>query len=151
MTYLAINLNDVQEAKPVPHGKYELTISNAQVTQTGENSKVPGSPMLKFFLAFTDLDLNAPTITHFVTIPQDGDENFSFKALMLKRFLVAFGISFGDEGIDLENIAIESQGQTATLEVNLSEPDANGNVYNRVVLPRLPSEDAPAAQTKRRR
>lgn len=148
MSFLPINLEDVQEAKPVSPGEYELQITAAQLTETGENSKHPGSPMLKFSLAFTDLELNAPNITHYVTIPSEGDENFNFKALMLKRFLVAFGISFGSSGLDLEQVCMEANGHTATLEVTLSEPDDNGNVYNRIRLPRLPEE---SQGSKRRR
>lgn len=149
MTFLPINLEDVQEQKPASPGIYELQITGAQLTETGENSKRPGSPMLKFSLAFTDQDLNAPNITHYVTIPTDGDENFAFKALMLKRFLVAFGISFGSQGIDLDNLPMESIGQTANIEVSLSEPDDNGNVYNRIRLPRVADEKQAGGKKRR--
>ena len=38
-------------------------------------------------------------------------------------------------------LAMEMVGATANAEVNLSDPDDNGNVYNRLVVPRIREED----------
>lgn len=138
--YIAMNIDDAQEQKPAPKGSYELQVTSAQVTETGPNSKHPGAPMIKVTLGFTDLEVNAPVITHFITLPYEGDENGSFKLLMLKRFLVAFAIPYGSEGIDVEAIAFEAVGKIATLEVGLTEPNENGDVFNRVTIPRIRDE-----------
>lgn len=140
--YIAMNIDDAQEQKAAPKGSYELQITGAQVTETGPNSKHPGAPMIKVTLGFTDLEVNAPAITHFLTLPYEGDENGAFKLLMLKRFLVAFGIPYGSEGIDVEAIAFEAVGKTATIEVTLTEPNENGDVFNRITVPRLRDEVA---------
>lgn len=140
--YIAMNIDDAQEQKAAPKGSYELQITGAQVTETGPNSKHPGAPMIKVTLGFTDLEVNAPAITHFLTLPYEGDENGAFKLLMLKRFLVAFGIPYGSEGIDVEAIAFEAVGKTATIEVTLTGPNENGDVFNRITVPRLSDEVA---------
>ena len=144
MTFIPMNLDDAVEQKPAPKGKYELQITGAQVTETGENSKHPGAPMLKVTLGFTDQDINAPVITHYITIPYEGDENANFKLLMLKRFLIAFQIPYSNEGFDLDDLAQSMIGQIASLDVNLSEPNEDGAIYNRLVVPRIRDEQATA-------
>ncbi len=151
MPFIPANLDSVVEQKPAPKGKYELQITGAQMTETGENSKHPGAPMLKFTLGFTDLEINAPVITHFVTLPYEGDENAAFKFLMLKRFLVAFGIPYSSEGIDTDSLVTEALGHTATLDVSLTEPNDNGDVFNRVQIPRIRGEEQTKAASKARR
>jgi hypothetical protein len=140
MAFIAVNLDETQEQKAAPKGAYELQITAAQNTETGENSKHPGAPMLKVMLGFTDLEVNAPAITHYITLPYEGDENASFKLLMLKRFLSAFSIPYNSEGIDTEALAFEMIGHTGTVEVELTEPNDNGDVYNRIKVPRLRDE-----------
>lgn len=152
MTFIPMNLDEVQEQKPAPKGTYELMITAAQATESGERSKNPGSPLLKVTLGFVDQEINAPVITHYLSLPFEGDENASFKALMLKRFLGAFGAGYSSEGIDVDNLAIELVGHTANLEVDLTEPNDNGDVYNRIKVPRLRDEPARAgAGTRKRR
>lgn len=141
MTYLALNLDDTQEQKAVEKGGYELQITSAQLVETGENSKNPGKPMYKITLGFTDLDLNAPVITHYMTLPFEGDEHTYLKLIGLKRFLHAFQIPYSTDGIDLDGLAFEMLGKTAFLEVDLTTPNENGDVYNRIKVPRLREEN----------
>jgi len=136
---LNLNLNDVQEQSAAPIGTYELQVTGAQLVETGEKSKRPGSPMIKATLGFTNLELNAPNITHFITLPYEDDENASFKALMLKRFLVAFNIPFGDE-VELEDLAYNMIGHTAMIDVGLTEPRDDGAVFNTIRIPRIANE-----------
>lgn len=138
MSLLNINLNEVEEPKPAPAGKYELQITGCQVGETSEKSKHPGTPMYKVSLQFTDLELNAPGFTHYVVLPTEDDEG-GFAALNLRRFLEAFHIPFGGEGIDVEQLAMEMSGHTAHIEVQLTEPNENGDVYNKIRLPKLSS------------
>ena len=139
MSYLNINLDDVQEQKAAPKGQYEVTITGAEETVTGENSKHPGSPMIKVFIAFTDLELNAANMTHYISLPFEGDENANFKLLMLKRFLHLFKLAKGGE-VNLESTIQEMPGAIAQVEVDLTEPNDNGDVYNRLRIPKLKDE-----------
>lgn len=140
MTFIAVNLDETVEQKAAPKGSYELTITGAIETASGENSKHPGAPMIKATLGFTDPEVNSPTITHFITLPYEGDDKASFKLLMLKRFLGAFDIPYDKGGIDVEAICFEMIGKTATLEVDLTEPNENGDMFNRIKVPRLRDE-----------
>ena len=58
----------------------------------------------------------------------------------MKRFLVAFNVPFQNGDIDLDELCFSLVGRTATLEVDLGEPDNNGNVYNSLILPRISAE-----------
>ena len=140
MAFLSVNLDDTQEQQPAPKGSYELQITGAQLTETGENSKHPGAPMYKVTLGFTNLELNAPNITHYVTLPYEGDENAAFKLLMLKRFLSAFSIPYSSDGIDLEDLAFAMIGKAGQAEVDLTEPNGNGDIYNSLKVPRMRDE-----------
>ncbi len=151
MTFIPANLDDAVEQKPAAKGSYDLQITGAKFQETGENSKHPGAPMIRVNLAFEDLELNAPGITHFITLPYEGDDNANFKLLMLKRFLVAFKIPYSNEGIDTDALITEMPGHSAKLDVSLTEPNDNGDIYNRVQIPRLRDEPVAAAGGKRRR
>lgn len=131
--HIPVSLNDVQESKPVPSGRYGLTIASVEETKTREKQK----PQLKVSLGIDGHD-DAPNVSHYIGLPADGDDAGAaqFKALLLKRFLAAFKIPFSSDGFDLDNFP----GAQATLEVTLSEPDDNGNVYNRLTIPRLKDE-----------
>lgn len=142
MSFLSINFDDAVEPSIAPAGNYDLQITGCEIVKTGPGSKVPGKDQFKVSLGF----LGHPeylNITQFISLPHDEDKesSASFKVLLLKRFLVAFNVNFQSNGIDLEQTAMEMVGATARLEVNLTEPNANGNVYNGVVIPRLPAEN----------
>ena len=151
MAFIPVNLDETVEQKPVPKGNYELQITGAKLQETGENSKHPGAPMIRVNLAFEDLELNAPGITHFITLPYEGDDNANFKLLMLKRFLVAFKIPYSNEGIDPEALVVDMVGNTTKLDVQLTEPNDNGDIYNRIQIPRLRDEPVAAAGGRRKR
>lgn len=141
MSFININFDDAQEASPAPAGRYNLQITDAKEVQTGPNSRRPGSPQLRFSIGFPD-EPNTPNITEFRSLPNEDDDaqSANFKALLLKRFLTHFNIPFDSTGIDTERVCMEAVGCTATTEVTLTEPDASGNVYNRMVIPRLRNE-----------
>ena len=138
MTFIPANFDDAVEPKPASAGRYNLQITGCDVAKTGPNSKVPGSPQFKVSIAFTD-EPNTPNITHFVSLPneQDKPETANFKVLLLKRFLTLFNVPYDTNGIDVEKMAMDMVGAQANAEVSLSEPDDNGNVYNRLQTPKI--------------
>lgn len=142
MTFVPVNFDEVIEPAPVTPGIYNLQITRAEVKQTGERSKNPGRDQIVVGLVFTgtsEEELNAPAITHYISVPHPDDEpkTAKFKARMLKRFLEVFNVPYESNGIDLEKAAMDMTGAEAELQVSLSAPDDNGNVYNRIVLPPL--------------
>lgn len=141
MTFVPVNFDEAQEAKPASAGSYQLQITAAEETVTGPNSKHPGSPQLKVTLGFED-QANTPNITQFLSLPNEHDDGnqANFKALLLKRFLTHFKVPFAANGIDTDAICMEMIGASARTEVTLTEPDDSGNVYNRVKIPRLRTE-----------
>lgn len=146
MTFIPVAFDEVVEPSPLATGRYPTQITGAEVKQTGPNSKNPGRDMLVFTIGFTGPsreEQNAPTINHFVSLPHPDDEakSSNFKALALKRFLVAYGIPFDSRGIDLETITYEAIGKEAFIEVTLDKSEDSDAVYNRLRLPRLVNEN----------
>lgn len=133
MAVISTNLGDVHEPKPVAPGLYALTIAEAEYREEKNDIRVSIG---------IDEHLDAPNVTHFISLAKDEDDErkVSFKALMLKRFLTAFGIPHNDTEFDTDDFS----GATASLELVLSEPNEAGNVYNRLVLPRIVEEEKPA-------
>lgn len=143
MSFINVDFNSAVEAQPAPEGRYSLQITDGKVVQTGPNSANPGRDMLQFTIGFTDPEVNAPTIRHFVSLPHSDDEpqKARNKALMLKRFLVAFDIPFESNGIDLDAITFEAIGKEAhDIHVTQDTGQDGVSVYNRINLPRLPRE-----------
>lgn len=143
MTFIPVNFDDAVEASAAPVGRYDLQIVAAEVKQTGAQSQNPGRDQLVFSVGFVDTELNAPNIRHFVSLPHPDDEadKARFKALNLKRFLVAFDVPFESNGIDTESICFEAIGHTANnIEVGQDIGQDGTSVYNRINLPRLPRE-----------
>jgi len=136
---IPINVTETSEPRPVPVGRYGVTIADAN-----EATSKNGKPQLVISVGIDGHD-DAPNVRHYISLPADGDEPRSsqFKSLMLKRFLTAFKIPFSADGFNVEDFF----GATATLEIGLDkEKDSDGNekpdgaVYNRLVLPKLHDE-----------
>jgi len=140
MSYLPENLDDVEEAKPAPLGTYELQIVRCEEKETGPNSANPGKPIFHIHLAFTDLELNAPAVRHYLTLPYEGDENGAFKLLMLKRFLALFNVPYSS---DTSTLAMNMIGQTAMVDVSLGDPrEEGGDIFNEIRVPKIRGEVA---------
>lgn len=155
MTHIPVNFDEAIEPQPLSNGRYTWQITAAKEAETGPNSKNPGSPQLVFThtcIGSSKEEQNAPQVTQFISLPHSTDEakSANFKALLLKRYLEAFQIPYSSDGIDTDEIIYHAIGKEASLDTNLSEPDANGNVYNRLVIPRLRGEatNAPGAGRK---
>lgn len=143
MTFIPVNLDEVQEAKPAAIGRYNLTVTGCEDTVSGEKSKRPGSPLFKVNLGFVD-EPNTPNILLFLSLPHEDDtpSASNFKMLQLRRFLEQFGVGYNSEGIDTERMANDILGANANCEVGLSAPNDNGDVYNTVILPKLRGEES---------
>lgn len=141
MPIIPVNFDDAQEAKPAKPGRYNLQITEAKLAETGPNSKRPGSPQFRVSIGFPGEE-NVPNMTQFISLPHEDDEKGSanYKTLLLKRFLVLFGVPFNPKEIDTERMAMEMVGCTATAEVGLTEPNEKGDVFNTLVVPRLRDE-----------
>lgn len=131
------SFGNVQEKQPVPAATYDVMIDNAEQHVSRESQK----PSIKVTVSIEG-EPDAPKISHYIPLPnQDDDEQkTSNKMIGIKRFLVAFGIPFEDNGFNIEDFF----GARATVPLTLTDPDepgANGNVYNRLNLPRLPDEN----------
>jgi hypothetical protein len=141
MTFVPVNFDEAQEAKPAPAGQYTLQITAAEEATTGPNSQHPGSPQLKITLGFPE-NPNTPNVMQYMSLPNEHDDasKANYKALLLKRFLVHFKIPFDPNGLDLEKVCMEMVGATARTEVTLSEPNESGDVYNRLKIPKIRGE-----------
>lgn len=143
MAFINVDLDSAEESQPAAQGSYNLQITDAVEMATGPNSKVPGSPMLRVSIGFPD-EVNVPNISQFIMLPKEDDEPdaMQMKMLNLRRFLTLFNVPYDSAGIDTEKLCLELPGHTANAEVTLSEPDTNGNVYNRLKVPRIRGETA---------
>jgi hypothetical protein len=152
MTFIPVNFDDAQEPKPAAAGQYMLQIVKAEVAETGPQSKHPGSPQLKISIGFVD-EPNTPNIMQFISLPNEHDDanSASYKALLLKRFLVHFKIPFDSAGIDTEKVCMEAIGCKASTEVSLDTPTESGDVYNRIKIPKLRDEGQSASKPRGRR
>lgn len=135
--FIPINLNEAKELRPVPNAKYDLVITGCDQTETREKK----TPQFKIAIAIEGQD-TAPNVNHFLGIPSDKDEAgaMSFKILLMKRFLTLFGVPIDPKGFDTDALAMEMVGARAKAELTLTEPDDNGNVYNRLEVPKLNDE-----------
>lgn len=143
MPFINVNLDEAEESQPAAAGMYNLQITECKLQETGANSKVPGSPMFRVTIGFPD-EPNVPNLSQFIMLPTENDEpkQLQMKMLNLRRFLTLFNIPYDSNGIDTDQLAMEMPGHTANAEVTLTEPDDNGNVYNRLKVPRIKGEAA---------
>ena len=143
MAMIPLNLDDIQEQRPVSLGQYDLTIASCE-----EVLSKKGKPQLSLSIGIDGMD-DAPNIRHFISLPADGDEPdaMKFKALLLKRFCALFKVALKGSAIDTEALANSMVGARARAEVRMEkETDADGNekpdgrVYNRITVPYLKDE-----------
>lgn len=123
--------NSVKEPEAVPEGEYDLRIVKA----TRKESK-KGNMMTEIFIRIEDDAYpNAALVRHYL-IDVDKESppaQQSMRKLDTKRFLAAFGIRHEDNGYDDEDLA----GATAHCMLVQEEDDRNGELQNRLRLPRL--------------
>lgn len=134
--FVGMKVGDVQEPKPVASGRYPLIITEAKVNPPKSADK---GPNIEVSIGIEG-HIDAPNVRHFMALQKADDEpkKAAFKQLMVKRFLVQFGVPYTDDGFNVEDFA----GHRADGQLDLSEPDEKGNIYNRLQVDRLPSEPA---------
>ena len=136
---LGADLNEVPEEAPVPQGKeYPL-----EIIQVGDvvDAKESDRQVQRIMIRITDPDYaDASPIFHYLTYPMASDfvpdeETGVVTANMLlrnvKRFLHVFGVEWGEEGFDDEDLA-HAQG-TCLLGMDSYE----GNDRNVLKLPKI--------------
>lgn len=139
MPFIMAAVADAQEDKPLPEGEYELTIKSAE-----PKTSKKGKNMIQVLLVTTDPEYrNASPINHYIMLPEKDDEYRDMHLRNMKRFLVAFGVAFEDNGFDTDDLI----GQTATVGVGLQAMkdrdtgEATGQEMNTLKLPRVKDEE----------
>lgn len=127
--FINVNLTDVKERRPVPLGKYHLTVAKAE---PGEKDGKSSIQVLHEIEGHHD----AMPVSHRLSLPSPGDEKDKAEAkkLFMARYLHTFNIPYDGSGFSLESL----YGASADVVLTLTEPDENGNTYNRIQLERLP-------------
>lgn len=139
MPHIPLNLTDAKEMSPVKPGRYDLTITQVEETKTREKQK----PQLRVSIAIGGHD-DAPNINEYISLPAQGDEPkaFNFKKLLLNRFCTLFGLEFDEGGFDTD---LWPGATASNVEVTMDEPNDKGQVFNRIVVPKLATEAAASA------
>lgn len=139
---IPLNINTAKEQRPVVLGKYNLTIAVTEEAKTRA-----GDPQLKISIGIDGHD-DAPNLMHFMSFPNEKDDKdkATFKALMMRRFLAAFNIAFEVDGDNTSFDTDDFAGAKANVTLTISDPDENGNTYNRLQLPKLKDEDVPGGR-----
>lgn len=134
MPFIPMNLDETQEAKPVPQGRYDVTIDSCEEVPT---KKDPSKTQFKLLIKIDGHD-DAPPIFHYQGIPTEND----FKALLLKRFLKMFGVSYDPAGFDTEDLAMKLIGARAS-NAEVRQKEYEGTISNELVVPPLKGEEGP--------
>lgn len=138
--FINMNLGDTVEPKPVPQGRYDVVVTSA--TFNGEKNYIRCSLGIQGHL-------DAPNVNHFISLPKKDDEpqKANFKQLMLKRFLEQFNIPYDPvAGFNVEDF----NGAAANVQLNISEPDDTGTVYNELVVDKMTDEPIKAPTKPRK-
>lgn len=145
MPFIPVNLNDAREPKPVPIGRYDLTILNCEEAKSKNNKD-----QYVVTIAIDGHD-DAPPLKHYISLPMETDEaaSMQYKVLLLKRFTTLFKVQVADGGFDTAVLAGELVNARANAELGLdTEKDADGKdkadarTFNRLQVPRLKDEAA---------
>lgn len=103
---MRLDFTNVEEPNfdPLPSGWYNVMVTQASEAETGENSKNPGTPMIKVQYTVEDSeDYNNRKLFDNFVIPQNPDDkNFSLSMGTLKKFLRSNGVEVDDGDIDFE-------------------------------------------------
>ena len=132
---IPVDVGAAVESKPVPNGMYGL-----QITECVEAKSKAGNAQFVVSIGIEGHE-DAPQVQHYVSLPTPGEDakKMAYKALLLKRFLHLFKQPIPN-AIDTEKMAMGMVGAKAKAELQLSEPDDNSRIYNRLQVPYLPDE-----------
>jgi len=143
MPFIPVDTSGVVESKPVPAGMYDTVITECDGAAVSKN----GLPQMVVTIGIEGHEDAAP-LRHYVSLPQQNDEpqKLKGKVLFLRRFVDLYGVKLDPSGFDSDKVAMELVGKRAKAEISLTEPDDSGNVYNRLITPRLKDDSQPAAK-----
>lgn len=122
MSILNVDIENVEEPKPVPDGEYEMQVIGTPELRTSK----AGNPYLNVRLAIVG-EVGAQDVYDTITLPtedQDPVDNERRK-LRLKRFCDAFGISYDGGNINLEEADGLRASALLTIEANAEYGDRN--------------------------
>ena len=127
MSFIDMELDAIEEDKPVAEGEYMLVITDVK-------EKNDESGNLKGLLVILEIEgqEGAANVLHncsFV-LPGDDESKARNKKLFLKRFLVQFGIPFAN-GLDLTRFP------GARAKCFLTQEEYNGVTSNKIKLPMM--------------
>lgn len=129
MSFIKLAIDDIKEGEVVPEGEYDLRIVSAK-----DGASKAGNEMTTVMIKIEDAGTPNPNLVgHWLVYPaDDADASQKYMRLLdIKRFLQCFGIAI-DGGFDSDDLV----GQTGRAFLK-QEQGENGQVYNRIVLPRL--------------
>lgn len=131
MPFISVPIDDAKEMEAVPEGEYDLRIIKAE---DGESKK--GNPMTTVMLRIENAGIPNPApVRHWIThVTADTPEDQkAMRLLDTARFLQCFGIPHESHGFNSDDL----EGATGTCMLTQEENEENGEVYNRLRLPRL--------------
>jgi hypothetical protein len=128
--FIDFDPNSYQEPKPVANGRYDLTIASAD----GAQSKA-GNQMLKIRMDINGHD-EAPPVFENLSLPYP--DCAQIIGLNFNRFMALFKVRIEKGQLDTDALAVDLVGRSANAE--LKQGEYNGNVTNKIVLPKLSIE-----------
>ena len=129
MPFIKESLDDITEGEVVPEGEYDLKIIKA-----AEKESQKGNDMVALTIKIDDSDYpNAKLVGHWLLSPDGAEPDVAYiRKLEYKRFCVCFDLPFDCEVEDM----VGSTGRAMLVQ----EEGDDGEMYNRLRLPRLPKE-----------
>tara|TARA_Y100000310_G_scaffold334804_2_gene415391 strand:- start:5175 stop:5690 length:516 start_codon:yes stop_codon:yes gene_type:complete len=152
MSFIPVAMGNAKEDELVPKGKYDLECVSAKYGP----SKSSGKPMISCVIQISNPPDNvalAAPIFHYLSIPvtpevvaesdveleEDDEPTMTRKARDLRRFMVAFGISYEAGGFEVEDM----EGATAQgIQVDIDASDKTRDPSHRLMLDRVTDEQA---------
>jgi hypothetical protein len=131
---LGTDLGDIEEAKAVPPGRYDLRV----VQVKNEPSKTSGKPMVSLLHEIIGHPEAAP-VSYYLSLPTEGDEPKArtFKLLNIRRYLSQFNTPFETNGFNEEDL----YGAEGNVQLGMSEPTEQYPIpRNEMQLDRLKDE-----------
>ena len=127
MSFIDMELDAIEEEKPVAEGEYSLVITDVKEKQDESGNS-------KGLLVILEVEgaTGAANVLHNISFPlaHDDESKKKNKLLFMKRFLVQFGIPF-QGGIDLTRFP------GARAKCFLTQDEYQGVVSNKIKLPMM--------------
>lgn len=115
---LGMNVDDVQEAKPVQAAAYDLTIVSAKAQFNTDENGQKALTKIQCQIEFDGLP-NAATMFHTISLPLPDDEpkKKNFKAVLIKKFYKLFNVPISGSGINTSDL-VGAKARQAYVELS---------------------------------